>query len=180
MSRGADRADQAPSRELEVQTRQLVRLVARLLRHARVQADAVPAELQELLQANGLGLRHLSVLIALAVNGPASVNQLAEHTALAPPTTSLLTNELRRAGLVHRQTDPADRRRAVISIRDDLRPGVAALAERRLHPLRVTLQRLSAAERASFLHGWQLLVEAHEQGEPRQPAPRQPHTEEPL
>lgn len=138
----------------------------------------MPAELQELLQANELGLRHLSVLIALAVNGPTVVNRLAEHVALAPSTTSLLVNQLRRAGMVHRDTDPADRRRAVVSIRDHLRPGVTALAERRLQPLRATLQCLSAHQRACFLHSWQLLAEAHEQNEPRQQAARRPHVEE--
>lgn len=142
---------------------ELIRLAARFLRHAQAKRAAVPSGVTELLQSNGLGHRHMPVLIGLAMHGPQTVGVLAERIALAPASTSQLVNELRRAGLVSRTTDPADRRRAVIAIDDALRPEIAALAEARARPLRATLARLSPDDRAAFLRGWRVLVELHDQ-----------------
>jgi DNA-binding MarR family transcriptional regulator len=148
--------------ELEDQARELIRLAARLVRHVRARAEAVPAELTDLLHANGLASRHLHVLIALAAGGPSPVGTLARQLALAPASTSQLVNELLRAGLVTRRTDPDDRRRALIAIRDDLRPAVAGLAGSRLDPFRTALAQLSGPEREAFVRGWRLLVDAHD------------------
>jgi DNA-binding MarR family transcriptional regulator len=150
---------------METQARELVVLAARFARHTWREAPAVPPELAEPLAAAGLGLRHLHAMIPLAVDGPMIVGRLADRLALAAATTSQLVNELRRAGLVLRSQDETDRRRAVISIRDDLRPAVARLAESRLRPFRETLARLPEPARTHFLHGWRLLVEAHENAE---------------
>jgi hypothetical protein len=59
--------------------------------------------------------------------------------------------------------DARDRRRAVIDVTGELRPPLAELAAARSRPFRMTLDRLSATERAAFLRGWQLLVEMHDQ-----------------
>jgi DNA-binding MarR family transcriptional regulator len=146
----------------EEDARQLVRLAARLVRHTQRQADAVPSLLQRLLDAEGLGPRHLHALIPLALRGPMMVSRLADDLALAPATTSQLVNELARAGLVERGTDPADRRRAVVAVRADLADALAGVADRRLQPFRDALAGLEPGERAAFLRGWQLLVEAHD------------------
>lgn len=142
---------------------ELIRLAARFLRHAQARRDAVPAAITDLLRDRGLGQRHMSVLIGLAVHGPQTVGALAERIALAPASTSQLVGELHRAGLVTRTPDPGDRRRAVIDIDDALRPRIAALAEARARPFRATLARLSPADRAAFLRGWRLLLDAHDQ-----------------
>ena len=142
---------------------ELIRLAARFLRHAQARRDAVPGDIAERLRADGLGRRHMSVLIGLAVHGPQTVGALAERIALAPASTSQLVNELRRAGLVSRTPDPDDRRRAVIDIDDALRPRIAALAEARARPFRATLARLSPDERAAFLRGWRILLDLHDQ-----------------
>jgi DNA-binding MarR family transcriptional regulator len=149
--------------EIEGQARELIVLAARLVRHVRARADAVPAELTELLGAHGLAARHLHLLIAIAVGGPLPVGALARRVALAPASTSQLVNELLRAGLVTRATDPDDRRRALVAVHDDLRPTVAAVAETRLDPFRAALTQLPDADRAAFLRGWRLLIDAHDQ-----------------
>lgn len=141
---------------------ELIRLAARFLRHAAAKRDAVPGEVTDLLRAGGLGHRHMSVLIGLAVHGAQTVGVLAERIALAPATTSQLVNELRRAGLVTRTTDPDDRRRAVIAIDDELRPRITAIAADRARPLRNTLARLDPEDRAAFLRGWRVLIEEHD------------------
>jgi DNA-binding MarR family transcriptional regulator len=143
---------------LETQARELVQLAARLLRHAQLQADALPAELQQLLRAKGLAMRHLHVLMPLAIEGPMIVNRLAECVALAPATTSQLVGELRDAKLITRRVDPTDRRRALVSIRNELRASVIAVAEGRLRPFRATLASLSEHERTQFIRAWQTLI----------------------
>ncbi|HEY3687867.1 MAG TPA: MarR family transcriptional regulator [Streptosporangiaceae bacterium] len=141
----------------------LIRLAARFLRHAQARRDAVPAVITDLLRAHDLGRRHMSVLIGLAVHGPLAVGALAARIALAPASTSQLVGELRRAGLVTRSVDARDRRRAVIDVAGELRAPLAEVAAERARPFRMTLDRLSAAERAAFLRGWRLLVEMHDQ-----------------
>ena len=151
---------------------ELIRLAARFLRHVQAKRDAVPADILEMVRAHGLGRRHMSVLIGLAVHGPQTVGALAGRIALAPASTSQLVNELRRAGLVTRAVDPDDRRRAVIDIDDALRPRVAALAEERARPFRATLARLSPADRAAFLRGWRILLEQHDHQSLQEEPPR--------
>ena len=148
---------------LEQQARQLVQLAARFLRQAQIQAERVPTELQDMLRAHGLALRHLHAMIPLAVEGPMAVGALAERIALAPATTSQLVSELRAAGLIRRDIDTLDRRRARISLRNHLRSSITALAEGRLRPFRAALRELSTIERARFLQGWQILVGLMEQ-----------------
>src|SRR5262249_28353159 len=57
-------------------------------------------QLRHAVEAGAIGKRHFPVLLSLALEGPATVSELAAHVALAPATTSLLVNELSRAGLV--------------------------------------------------------------------------------
>ena len=153
----------ADAEAVEEQARELVVLAARLVRHVRARGDAVPPELAELLRRHGLASRHLNLLIPLAVAGPVTVGELARRVSLAPASTSQLVTELLHAGLVTRATDPDDRRRALIAIRRDLRDTVAAVADGRLDPFRTALARLPDADRAAFLRGWRLLVDAHDQ-----------------
>lgn len=148
---------------LDMQAKKLVQWAARFLRHAQLQADALPIDVQRLLRTNGLAMRHLHALFPLAIEGPMVVNHLAERLALAPASTSQLVGELHRAGLVTRRVDMRDRRRAVIDIRNDLRSRVAAVARGRLRPFRATLARLSPREREQFLNGWQILIESLEE-----------------
>ena len=73
------------------------------------------------------------------------------------PTTSLLIGELSRAGLVIRTEDDVDRRRTKVSLHGDRREAIEIWIEEAMDPLRRTLLRLSAAERATFLKAWRIL-----------------------
>lgn len=148
--------------ELEQQVRQLVRLAARFIRRVQTEGARIPADLRALLHRHGLAARHLHAMIPLAVDGPMTVNDLAARLELAPASTSQLVGELSEAGLITREIDSLDRRRARISLRDHLISKIAALAEARLRPFRAALIQIPTGDRAKFLENWQILVASME------------------
>ena len=54
------------------------------------------------------------VLEHLALTGPLTVGEAAEHLRRAQSVISEIVNHLERQGLLERETDPADRRRTLI------------------------------------------------------------------
>ncbi|MGD9526770.1 MarR family winged helix-turn-helix transcriptional regulator [Pseudonocardia sp.] len=85
-------------------------------RAAREFGDA--AEAVRLAAAAHLGVNRsdLRILAALHVDGPASAGAMAAAAELSPAATTEAVQRLAARGLVRRDTDPADRRRAVIGI----------------------------------------------------------------
>jgi|SRR5918999_5907842 DNA-binding MarR family transcriptional regulator len=143
---------------------ELFRLLLRFIRNMKSQAPGA-GEVRRLLGEANLGPRHLGVLVALAMSGPASIGELADRMGLNPATMSQLIGELNRGGFVDRREDATDRRRTIISLDEGRRGLIEPFARRRLDPLRVTMAALSPEERAPFLRGLRVLVEAQEQGE---------------
>ncbi len=78
----------------------------------------------EVLRSLDLAPRHLSLLAYLMFDGPMSVNELAARLEVAPATVSLMVGDLSRKGLMERHADPADRRRAIVSIAEDRLPAI--------------------------------------------------------
>ena len=74
--------------------------------------DVVDEAAAELLQINRTDLRILSTLHAA---GPMSAGALSTEVGLSPAATTEAVQRLVTRGLITRGTDPADRRRAVIS-----------------------------------------------------------------
>ncbi|MEV0266146.1 MarR family winged helix-turn-helix transcriptional regulator [Streptomyces sp. NPDC050617] len=140
----------------------LTRLMARFLRRARDPDEDVPEELRALLSGAGLANRHLAPLVSLALEGPASVGELAERMALGATTTSQLVNELCRGGLVRRTEDERDRRRTIVSVEEPHRPLVERCARARVEPLRQALGLLAPAARRDFLRSWRVMVDVCE------------------
>ncbi len=68
--------------------------------------------------------RHLSLLSMLLLDGPLTVSELAGRLNVAPTTVSLLVSELTTKQVLRRHADPADRRRRIIDLEDDVRPAV--------------------------------------------------------
>ncbi|MFJ2768992.1 MarR family winged helix-turn-helix transcriptional regulator [Streptomyces sp. NPDC087300] len=160
--RSAGSEPAAAATELADDVRDLVRLVTRFTRRVRDPGEAAPAALRALLGDAGLANRHMEPLISLAMDGPASVGELAERLALGPTTTSQLVNELHRGGLVARTEDDADRRRTIVSVLEPHRSLIEQCARLRLAPLHDALARLSPAARKDFIRTWQLVVAACE------------------
>jgi DNA-binding MarR family transcriptional regulator len=103
-----------------------------------------------------LGPRHVAALEQLR-GGPVTVSELAAWLDLSLPTVSGVLADLDRAGLVDRQTDPADRRRTIVRIV----PAQSALVEQWLDgaagPLARVLDKLAPSEQAAFLKAMNLL-----------------------
>jgi DNA-binding MarR family transcriptional regulator len=145
---------------IEDDVNEMIRLVFQFIRHAKSHGPG--DDVRMLLGEAGLGGRHVSVLFALAMTGPISVGELAERLGLSPATVSQLMGELDRGGFVERREDPRDRRRIIVSLSDRHRGPIERYARQRLQPFRVALETLSPEERATFLRGWRILVEAQE------------------
>src|SRR2546429_8406607 len=72
----------------------------RLARQLRQQSDA------------GLSPSQLSALATIEHHGPMTLGALADHERVAPPSITKVVAKLEAAGLVARELDRADRRRA--------------------------------------------------------------------
>jgi DNA-binding MarR family transcriptional regulator len=144
-------------RSVEEDVRDLLRLFPRVVRSLR--RCSPPEPLRQAFEAGTLGPRHIPVLFSLALEGPATVSELAGRIALAPATTSLLVNELSRAQLVDRREDDNDRRRTIVSLPDELRPLMEVRAQEHAEPLRRTLERLQPEARAHFIAGCRILAD---------------------
>jgi DNA-binding MarR family transcriptional regulator len=71
-------------------------------------------KLDDRLAEQGLRLRHMAVLAALADGGPSSQLQLARRLRIDPGDLTGIIDALEAADLLARTVDPADRRRRVI------------------------------------------------------------------
>ena len=160
-----------PDPSIDASLEEMTQLIGRMMRGikgAGGRQDA--AELVGRMKAEGLGPRHVQVLMALVLNGPAPVGAIARHTALNPATASQLVGELERGGFVTRRADERDRRRMIVSLAEAHCELVERFARQRLRPFRMTLEALSPVEREHFLHGWRTLVECIERaGQEEQP-----------
>jgi DNA-binding MarR family transcriptional regulator len=155
---GIKDAEDVPNVEDDVN--EMIRLVFQFIRNAKSHGPG--DDVRMLLGEAGFGGRHVSALFALAMTGPISVGELAERLGLSPATVSQLVGELDRGGFVERREDPRDRRRIIVTLSERHRGPIERYARQRLEPFRVTLETLSPEERATFLHGWRILVEAQE------------------
>jgi DNA-binding MarR family transcriptional regulator len=135
-----------------------------------------------------VGRRHAAV-VTLVAEGERTVGEIAEALGISLPAASKLSRELEDAGLVQRREDEDDRRRTVVSIAPEARPGIGAWLEERNRPLERALAALDAGERAAFLKGLRALAGAvleesacHGALGPhdRPPRRRRPHRHRPL
>jgi DNA-binding MarR family transcriptional regulator len=123
-----------------------------------------PAVFEEAFERASLGMRHIPVLMTVALegelsDGELSVSDLAHKLELSLSATSLMVGELSRAGLLERAEDEHDRRRTIVRVAEPYSEGVESWLQERLEPMRRTLERLSPRARAHFLEGWRILHE---------------------
>jgi DNA-binding MarR family transcriptional regulator len=141
----------------------VLRLLGALTHRLRSRGEShLPEPLRAAFAAGSLGPRHMPPLFALAMGGPASVGELATRIDLAPTTTSLLVNELSRAGLVERREDDGDRRRTIVEVSEHIRGMLVEHASTRLAMVQRTLDRLEPEARTHFVQGLRALVEEAE------------------
>jgi MarR family transcriptional regulator, lower aerobic nicotinate degradation pathway regulator len=78
-------------------------------------AKIAKRDVDDLLAAEGLRLRHMAVLAAVD-EGPSSQLDLGRRLALDPSDVTATVDDLEQAGLATRSMDPADRRRKVVTL----------------------------------------------------------------
>ena len=127
--------------EVDDAVRTMLLLMPRLV--GRAKRMGVPDELRDL----ELAPRHLSLLAYLLFDGPLGVTELAERLEVAPTTVSLMVGDLSRRGVLTRDADPADRRRAIVAIADGFRPAIDAWLSRGAGAWRTALAPLTAEQR---------------------------------
>jgi DNA-binding MarR family transcriptional regulator len=115
--------------------------------------------LDRAMQQRGLGARHATALLSVALYGPMTITQLAERHHVTVKTASLIAVELEDAGLIERREDPDDRRRTIVAIPIGKERVVDAGVNRRAAPLRRTLDRLSPPQRDGLITGLEVLAE---------------------
>lgn len=111
------------------------------------------------LQQHGLGARHTSALLTVALHGPMTVTQLAERQRIKLKAASLTAVELEQAGLLERNEDPADRRRTIVAIPKNIERALNQGLRNRANHIRRTIDRLTPQQRDSLITGLNTLTE---------------------
>lgn len=78
--------------------------------------------------AGGVTASQYAALVTISKNGELTLGELAAAEGVAPPSMTRVAANLARAGLVHRRTDPLDRRVALVALSP---AGAQLLAEAR-------------------------------------------------
>lgn len=120
--------------------------------------------LGQAMRKHGLGARHASALLSVALYGPMTVTQLARRHHVMVKTASLIAVELERAGLLERRADPTDRRRTILKIARGKERAVDDGVKRRAAPLQRALDRLSPPQREGLIRGLEVLSEEMSRG----------------
>lgn len=141
-----------PDEEIHATARRLHSAAIHLLRALRRQDSA-----------SGVGPARLSALSVLVFGGPVTLGALAQAEQVRPPTMSRIVAGLEEAGLVRREADPEDARRAHLHATaagrrlmekardrrvDELAAWLAALPEEERNQLTRTLDTLERVLRA--------------------------------
>ncbi len=110
---------------------------------------------------SGLTARMLAVLQHLAVAGPLTLGELAEHLRLSRAATTELVDRVEERGLVGRIRDERDRRRVFVMV-TEAGQAKAAGAGRVLGDaaLLAAIARMSPADRRSLVDGLRALIRA--------------------
>jgi DNA-binding MarR family transcriptional regulator len=100
-------------------------------------------------ELHGLGVTggQASLLVAIKRTPGVGVNELAARERVSPPAMTGAIRRLERAGLVRRQTDPADRRRRGLYVSDEGARVLRAVKRRRTAWLAARLRALDEKER---------------------------------
>ena len=110
------------------------------------------------MREHGLGARHASALLSVALWGPMSVSDLARRHHVLVKTASLVAVQLAQAGLLERNHDPADRRRTILTVPRGKERVVREGLETRAARVRRVLERLTPAQRAGLVLGLEALA----------------------
>jgi DNA-binding MarR family transcriptional regulator len=104
------------------------------------------------LRADGLSLARKKALAVLSRSAePVALRQVSDALGIVPRSVTDLVDGLEADGLVRREQDPQDRRRASVAITDEGRAALAAAQRRSAAIARRFTADLDAAERGELL-----------------------------
>lgn len=103
------------------------------------------------LAGTGVGSGVLPVIFALAQGAPRTQADLARAAAIEQPTMAATLQRMERDGLIERRRDPADKRKALITLSERARALMPQVRAATSELNEVALTALSASERAAFL-----------------------------
>ena len=94
------------------------------------------------------------------------MGELAAGLGIGMPSASELVDRLESRGMVDRSVDPADRRRAIISLTEDSLEFALQIHDLHRAQVRTALERLEPGERPFFVKSLRALASALGTGEP--------------
>ncbi|ASU58646.1 MarR family winged helix-turn-helix transcriptional regulator [Nocardiopsis dassonvillei] len=154
MEQGAGRQEaddtRVPDRAAVEGALRFVPLIETYYRRAHAE---MPAELRRLFTDHHLTARHGAVLSQLVHGQELGMGELSSRLGVGPSTVSELVGDLSRVGLVVRREDPANRRRALVSLADEHRELMHAFVASRARTLLRAFDRLSPEQREGFAAG---------------------------
>lgn len=98
-----------------------------------------------------LPMAQVELLMSLADSPPVKIGQLASTLRLAPNTVSGLVQQLLEAGLASRQTDPTDRRAALVTLTEAGRKQLAGWQQAHEQRIDHALDQLDPIDREAIL-----------------------------
>lgn len=110
--------------------------------------------------AESLTLPQLRALVVLDSRGPVTLTALATTLGVNPSTALRMAERLVALDLVDRKTNPANRRKIMLTLTRAGHELVTTVLEQRRAAIRVLVQRLPAAERAALVPALQALTAA--------------------
>ena len=105
-----------------------------------------------------------SVLYLLKRDGPTAVSQLAESVGQSHPAVVRIVNELVKAGLAERTTDPDDRRRSLVGLTDTGQEAGTTLTERTIPDVAAAVAEVAAEcthDLWAALEEWETALQRH-------------------
>jgi DNA-binding MarR family transcriptional regulator len=133
----------------------LLDVVPKLLRRLRAdipldEAPEVDPEWRDVVELRATP-GQLTLLGILAEHGRCTMQELAEHLAVAPSTTTAMVKRLLVQGYVERSHDEVNWRTVWVKPTESGRQAVSVFHEARLNSLKFLLNRLTKTERANLL-----------------------------
>jgi DNA-binding MarR family transcriptional regulator len=115
-------------------------LAGRLALALRRSSAAGVLHSQAIARRVGVNSSDLECLDLILMKGPSTAGEIARHTGLTSGAVTGLIDRLERLSLVERTTDPNDRRKVLVRVRED---GIAPIAAH-FAPMERTMQALLA------------------------------------
>jgi DNA-binding MarR family transcriptional regulator len=127
------------------------KLIAELFETMDIAKRSMHGQMQTIVQGHAISRTQLELLFTIYHLQPTTAKQLAIKLHLTAGAISQLVEELMEQTLIHRQTDPSDRRKQVISLTDEGREVVKTFEKRRHNVMNQVIENLTDEELVTWL-----------------------------